>query len=59
MKYSYNLSIEDIENYLNTIFDLQSKLMDKEFKISMLEFELQLERSLLTSMKRIYLPPVR
>lgn len=56
MNASYGLKIEDMENYLNTIFDLQSKLMDKDFKIGMLQFELDMEKQMVAFIKRIYVP---
>ncbi len=36
-----NLNIEELDNYINTIFDLETPIKDKQ--IAALEFELQLE----------------
>lgn len=57
MNASYDLNISEVENYLNRIFDLQSKVRDKDFKIAMLEFELALEKNLLSAFKKYYLLP--
>lgn len=40
----YALNIKEISDYLHRIFDLQSKVRDKDHRIEMLEFELSLER---------------
>ena len=42
MNCTYNLNIAELENYLNTIFDIQSKVRDKEKKLALIEFELKL-----------------
>lgn len=52
----HNLKINEVENYLNRILDLKLELIDKDFRISMLEFELTLEKQLLESIKKIYIP---
>lgn len=44
-------NIIEVENYLNEIFNLQKKIVDKDFKITLLEFELALEKQLLQSFK--------
>ena len=54
MQYVDNVNINEVENYLNTIFDLQKKVVDKDFKITMLEFELALEKQLLNSFKKYF-----
>lgn len=41
-----NLNIEHLENYLNIIFDLEKQMLDKDFKIRMLEFELEMEKGM-------------
>lgn len=56
MNLADNLRIEEVENYLNRIFDLQSKLIDKDFKIALLEFELKIERQSHEFVKKLYLP---
>ena len=57
MNASYSLTIVEIENYLQRIFDLESKLLDKDFKIAMLEFELKLEKNLIECFKKHLLQP--
>ena len=57
MNASYSLTIVEIENYLQRIFDLESKLLDKDFKIAMLEFELKLEKNLIQCFKKHLLHP--
>lgn len=56
MRRTYDLKIEEVENYLNTIFELRGRIIDKDFKIAMLEFELALEKQLMTAFKKYYLP---
>lgn len=58
MRLHDNGMLRDLENYLNIIFDLQSKLMDKDFKIAMLRLELAMEKDLLESFKRCFLPAI-
>lgn len=54
MRSVHNLKIEEIENYLNIIFNLREEIGQKDFKITMLEFELRMERQLLNSFKDNY-----
>lgn len=50
-----NLTIDQIKEYLNEIFDLQNKMIDKDMKIIKLEFELAMEKSLVETYKKHYL----
>ena len=52
-----NRKLTHIENYLNNIAVLQEKLACKDIKITLLEFELALEKSLLSALKRHYGKP--
>jgi hypothetical protein len=44
MIYANDIKINDLENYVKCVFDLQEKLIDKDCKIAMLEFELAIEK---------------
>lgn len=46
MNCAYNLTISELENHLKTIFDIQSIVRDKETKLAILEFELDLIKQL-------------
>lgn len=39
---SINLNINDVENYLNTIFDEKIKIAHKDFDMALLKFEVEL-----------------
>jgi hypothetical protein len=41
-----DVKINDLENYVKYLFDLEKKLIDKDGKIAMLEFELAMEKQL-------------
>ena len=51
MRSVHNLMLEEIDNYLNIIFNLRNQIHDQDFKIFMLEFELKLEKELLCQIK--------
>ena len=51
-KSANGLNIYDIENYVKTLFELQKQLVDKDFKIAMLEFELAIEKQLCNAFKK-------
>lgn len=54
MRRAHDLILREIENYLNTIFELREEVATKDFKILMLEMELNMEKQLLASMKNNY-----
>jgi hypothetical protein len=47
-----NPSVSKSHDYLNIIFDLRSQLIDKEFKITMLELELNVAKELQSILKK-------
>jgi len=47
-----NFNLTELNNYLNIIFDLQNKLLDKDFKIMNLEFELALKKQMLDAFNK-------
>lgn len=58
MKSALSLNVDEVQNYLNTIFDLQSQVLHKDLKIALLEFEVALEKSLLGAFRKHYLQEV-
>jgi len=38
------IKINDLENYVKYLFQMEQKLIDKDCKIAMLEFELAMEK---------------
>lgn len=52
-----NHKLTHIENYLNSIAILEEKLVCKDIKITLLEFQLAMEKSLLDAMKKHFLKP--
>lgn len=44
-------TIMDLEEHVNKIFSLEQKLINRDFKIIMLEYELALTKSLLESVR--------
>lgn len=43
---SYFPNLEDVSKYLQIFFDTQSNLLDKDLRITALEFEILLEKQL-------------
>ena len=41
----YKFTIEDVRDYLKTIFDLQSKVVSQDSQIALLQYELDLEKT--------------
>lgn len=56
MSSSYNFTITEMEKYINNFFELSANLREKDAKISLLEFELAIEKQLLAAFKNHYLP---
>ena len=54
MNDSHTLSIAEVENYVNTIFELQDKIRHKDLKIVLLEFEVAIQKNLLEAFKRCH-----
>ncbi len=54
---AHNIKIDEVENYLNRIFSLECKVATKDLRITLLEFELALEKQLLDAFKKFYLQP--
>jgi hypothetical protein len=40
------IKINDLENYVKYLFQMEQKLIDKDCKIAMLEFELAIEKEI-------------
>lgn len=47
----HNLNIANVDKYLKEIFDLKNQNLDKELKIAVLQFELELQKHLYESIK--------
>lgn len=47
----YNFKLDELEKYLNKIFELQANLKARDSKIALLEFELAIEKLLLEELK--------
>lgn len=45
------LDVLEIDTYLKKIFDLENKILDKDHRIAMLEFELKMEKQLMNAFK--------
>jgi hypothetical protein len=56
MSSSYSFRVDEVEKYLNKIFELSANLKEKDSKISLLEFELAIEKQLLAAFKKHHLP---
>ena len=50
---SNKLTLDQLDVYLKQIFDLQTKLIDKDFRIAILELELSMEKQKLDVMKEL------
>ncbi len=48
-----NLTVSEMNRFLNEIFDLQKKILCNEFKIMNLEFELALKQQMLDAFNRV------
>ena len=58
MNHTHNITIKEIEDYLNKIFDIQSQKEENEQKVSMLDYEVELEGQLLYISKLNFLTAV-
>jgi hypothetical protein len=47
-----NFNITELQKYLNNIFEIESKMRVKDLRISLLEFEVALQKQLLASFKK-------
>lgn len=47
----YSFKLDELEKYLNKIFELQANLKARDSKIALLEFELAIEKLLLEELK--------
>lgn len=48
-----SLTLDELDKYLKQIFDLQTKLIDKDFRIAMLQLELSMEKQKLEVLKQL------
>ena len=55
MQSNCNFNLIELENYLNTIFLLQTARSQIELKMAVLKFEMELERQILDSIKNVSL----
>ncbi len=49
-----NLTINDLNKYISSIFELENKLINRDIQITLLKFEVEINKQLLESFKRYY-----